>query len=141
MAVLVGDDDIRYAESNRDSVEGVLVTGTAVVLTETRVVLAEFTDTPVDTNPDDVERLSTVQVQCWARRSLLSIELNAKSGQWNSDREWGQDSDEWPPSGRLVLRFAGRGKPLRLPLRSDGKAPATMGSLLPGLLRDLDSPS
>jgi hypothetical protein len=140
MAALVGDDDIRYAESTRDSSDSGNVSGSAVVLTETRVVYAQFTDTPIDADPDDPEGLSTVDVSCWSRRTLQSLDLNSKSGQWNSDQDWGQDREEWPSSGRLVLRFAGRGKPLRLPLKSEGEAPTGIGDLLPGLLRDLDIP-
>jgi hypothetical protein len=141
MAALVGDDDIRYAESTRDAEEGGNVSGSAVALTETRVVYAQFTDTPMDPDPADPQGLSTVEVSCWSRRSLISVELNSKTGQWNFDHDWGQErEDDWPPSGRLVLRFAGRSKPLRLPLKSEGEAPTSIGVLLPGLLRDLDVP-
>jgi hypothetical protein len=140
MAVLVGDDDIRYAESTRDSADGGKVSGSAVVLTETRVIYAQFTDTPIDADPEDPEGLSTVEVSGWSRRTLLSIDLNSKTGQWNFDQDWAAERDDWPPSGRLVLRFEGRGKPLRLPLKSEGEAPTSIGVLLPGLLRDLDLP-
>ncbi len=140
MAVLVGDDDVRYAESTRESAEAGTVSGSAVVLTETRVVYAQFTDTPIDADPEDVEGLSTVEVSCWSRRSLVSIDLNSKTGQWNSDQDWGKERDDWPPSGRVVLRFDGRAKPLRLPLKSEGEAPTSIGVLVPGLLRDLDAP-
>ncbi|MDP9319099.1 MAG: hypothetical protein M3O94_08540 [Actinomycetota bacterium] len=145
MAAMVGDDDIRYAESTREFAEDGNISGSAVVLTETRVVYAQFTDTPIDTPidtaPTDAEDLATVDVSCWSRRSLISIEMNAKPGLWNTDQDWSQNQDdEWPPSGRLVLRFAGRGKPLRLPLKSEGEAPSSLATVLPGLLRDLDVP-
>lgn len=145
MAALAGDDDVRYAESTHASEQSGKVSGSAVVLTETRVVYAQFTDTPLDTQPDadggDAQD-ATVDVSCWSRRSLIAIEVNAKPGQWNTDQDWAQDrdDDDWPPSGRLVLRFAERGKPLRLPLKEIGMSPSGVGALLPGLLRDLDVP-
>ncbi|MEJ7629800.1 MAG: hypothetical protein WKF54_09430 [Nocardioidaceae bacterium] len=142
MAALVGEDDVRYTESSRDSEEDGKVSGSAVVLTETRVVYAQFTDTPIDLDPAAADvGGATVDVACWSRRSLISVEMNAKPGLWNTDQDWGEDRDnEWPGSGRLVLRFAGRPKPLRLPLKGEGDAPSAIGSLLPGLLRDLDVP-
>lgn len=144
MAALAGDDDVRYAESTHESEEDGKVSGSAVVLTETRVVYAQFTGTPLDTQPDadasDVQD-ATVDVSCWSRRSLIAVEINAKPGQWNTDQDWAQERNgDWPPSGRLVLRFAGRGKPLRLPLKEIGESPSGVGTLVPGLLRDLDVP-
>jgi hypothetical protein len=119
--------------------------GTAVVLTPTRVVKADFEDSLPgryqDADGQEWARCSS-SVRCWPRRLLMSVSIEPSGPGWNEDGLWTQEWDDFPPGGCVTLRYEGQNDPLSLPLELHTATAAAESKplnreLLESLLADL----
>lgn len=148
MAVLTQGEAVVYADyAMRTTQQG--VNGTAVALTDSRVVLAQFDQSPEDGQAvEEREGSSTVEVRCWSRALLRGVRIGTGENATNQDLAWYTDLDgRWPRTGRLDLHYEGRDQALRLPLSTRRAARGQVGmdayvdevftQVLPTLLADL----
>jgi hypothetical protein len=133
-AAVFGDADV----STDEHAPPRTVTGRVVVLTESRVLLAEFTGSAGGSDRrDPPEEAQTVSCRTWARKSLNALDLLPGDDGENSDWAWQNEwSSDWPRGGAATLTYAG-GQKLVLPMQPNVGSHERFALLLPSLLADL----
>jgi len=133
---LVAGEEVVYAEGLADGPNGSHVSGSAVVITNSRVIRCDFQDTNGVDVPD--RGASTVHCGCWARRALSHVELDTEPAGDNLDLAWSKDwGAEWPRGVRVTLAYGSTDRQVSLPLDpSRADSCARFGAAIPDLLAD-----
>jgi hypothetical protein len=120
LAAVAASDELVLVDARFDG--GDQVTGEALVISETRVILATMVDSRRE--PHHLANAeNTVEVVAWSRKSLRGVAIR-RDVRGNSDVAWEHDlSDEWPVGASVELRYEGREELLTLPL---GRYPMTV---------------
>jgi hypothetical protein len=113
LAAVTGNEEVVLVDANFDGADQ--VTGEALVISESRVMLATMTDSRREPHHRSNAE-NTVEVAAWSRNALRSISIR-RDVRGNSDVTWEQDlTDGWPAGASVELRYAGRDALLTLPL-------------------------
>ncbi|GAB2829220.1 hypothetical protein [Lentzea nigeriaca] len=130
---LLGQEDEIFIDV-RHSLEDDPISGIGVVITATRVIRARWS-----TPRQKVAGQSTVAVETWSRRALMTASVDASEElRVNRDADWARDwGAEWPPDSVLTLRYEGQPDPLTLPLQEGPAHRKEFRELVPALLADL----
>lgn len=145
MAMFLGDEKPVSvdAENHLDQGAGTF-SGQAVVFTSSRVIYAQWTNSPEDGDVSDTPDSSTATVRTFSRSKLSSLSITPDGeGGANVDADWDRVyiDNNCPRRGRLTLRYDIEGVPVLhlpflLPRRADGARDALL-SLTSELLADL----
>lgn len=132
--VFAASDLTRHELPTRETV----VSGSVVLFTATRVVLAVATDTPATCDP--THSGGTVTVTSWRRRSLVSVTISGSknNAEQNSDRHWSGAGPDLPPRTAVELRYEHVPQIVTLrAAREDNSEEERVRGFLPSLLDDL----
>jgi hypothetical protein len=113
LAAVIANEDVVLVDANFDG--GEQVTGEALVISTSRVMLATMVDSRRE--PHHLANAeNTVEVVAWSRKTLRGIAIR-RDVRGNSDVAWEHDlSDVWPVGASVELRYLWRDDLLTLPL-------------------------
>ncbi|WP_020673720.1 hypothetical protein [Amycolatopsis nigrescens] len=114
LALLVGEDEVRFVDGVFRGDEGAVLLGHAMVFTSTRAIRAVWQFGPRRRDS------SSADAQCWGRHTLREIRIPRGSSEsdGNLDLGWSaDDGDGWPPDGKIRLTYDS--KTFVLPLGPD----------------------
>jgi hypothetical protein len=142
LVAMLGDEPVAYIDAEVSGGRRAY-TGTVVMFTETRVVIARMADAPEQPEPSQPATFSTT-VATWRRSLLQVLDMAPDRDAWrNSDPGWlGLTIErDYPADLTVTLTYRDVGDPITLPLAGEhaGERTAALFDFLPSLLRDVAS--